>query len=293
MGYNQLDIYVLKGISMKNIKHLICPVCHKPLLEKEKSLACENSHSFDVAGKGYVNLLLSQDKNSKDPGDNKDMAKARKRFLDKGYYKPLADGLCELFTKRIKLRSDEPVLLDAGCGNGYYTDSIGKSLQEASIDCSIYGIDISKEAIRLAAGRNKEISFVVASIFKIPIMTEKVDYILNAFAPSVDLEFSRVLKKDGLLVTVIPGKRHLYQLKSVLYENPYENDEKEPALPSFKLEERIRINGFIELNSREDIADLLTMTPYYWRTPREGIERLNRLDKLGTEIDFIIGVHKK
>ena len=278
---------------MKNIEHLICPVCHKPLLKKEKSLACKNSHSFDIAGKGYVNLLLSKDKNSKDPGDNKDMAKARKRFLDKGYYKLLADGLCDLFSQKIKSREDNPVLLDAGCGDGYYTDCIGKSLQKTLINCSIYGIDISKEAIRLAAGRNKEISFVVASIFKIPLMTGKTDYILNAFAPSNDSEFSRVLKKDGLLVTVIPGKRHLYELKSVLYEKPYENDEKEPALPSFKLEERIRINGFIELDSREDIADLLTMTPYYWRTPREGIERLNTLDKLYTEIDFIIGIHKK
>lgn len=80
MGYNQLGIYVLKGIIMKSIKHLVCPVCHKPLLEREKSLTCENSHSFDIAGKGYVNLLLSQDKNSKDPGDNKDMAKAGSAF---------------------------------------------------------------------------------------------------------------------------------------------------------------------------------------------------------------------
>lgn len=278
---------------MKSIKHLVCPVCHKPLLEREKSLTCENSHSFDIAGKGYVNLLLSQDKNSKDPGDNKDMAKARKRFLDKGYYNLLADGLCDLFSQMVISRGDNPVLLDAGCGDGYYTDCISKSLQKALLNCTIYGIDISKEAIRLAAGRNKEISFVVASIFKIPLMTEKIDFILNAFAPSNDPEFSRVLKKDGVLVTVIPGKRHLYELKSVLYEKPYENDEKEPSLPSFKLEEQIRINGFIQLKSHEDIADLLTMTPYYWRTPKEGIERLNRLDKLGTEIDFIIGAHKK
>jgi len=279
---------------MKSIKHLICPVCHKPLLKKEKSLTCENYHSFDIAGKGYVNLLLSQDKNSKDPGDNKDMAKARKRFLDKGYYNLLADRLCDLFSQRFILRRDDnPVLLDAGCGDGYYTDCISKSLLKASIDCSIYGIDISKEAIRLAAGRNKEISFIVASLFKIPLMTEKIDYILNAFAPSNDAEFNRVLKKDGFLVTVIPGKRHLYELKSVLYEKPYENDEKGPVLPSFSLSEQIRINGFIELDCHEDIADLLTMTPYYWRTPKEGIERLNRLDKLGTEIEFIIGIHKK
>lgn len=278
---------------MRNFERLICPVCHNHLQENERSLTCEYSHSFDVAGKGYANLLLSQDKNSKDPGDNKVMAKARKRFLDKGYYNPLSDGLCDLFTQRLIQSADYPVLLDAGCGDGYYTNNISKSLLDASINCSIYGIDISKQAIRLASGRSKEICFLVASLFKIPLMSEKSDFILNAFAPSHDSEFNRVLKDDGALVTVIPGKRHLYQLKSVLYENPYENDEKEPDLPSFRLEEQVRINGFIELNSREDIADLLTMTPYYWRTPSEGINRLNSLDKLGTEIEFIIGVHKK
>ncbi len=277
---------------MKSFEHLICPVCHKPLLANAKSLSCESLHSFDIAGKGYINLLLTQDKNSKDPGDNKDMAKARKRFLDKGYYSPLSDGLCDLFSRRL-ICGDNSVLLDAGCGDGYYTDCISKSLSKASLNCSIYGIDISKEAIRLAAGRNKEISFIVASLFKIPIESSQSYFILNTFAPSNDSEFSRVLKNDGVLLTVIPGKRHLFQLKSVLYDKPYENDEKEPDLPSFRLEEQVRINGFIELNAHEDIADLLTMTPYYWRTPRDGIERLNRLEKLGTEIEFIIGVHKK
>lgn len=278
---------------MKNFEHIICPVCHKQLLENKKSLTCESLHSFDVAGKGYINLLLSQDKNSKDPGDNKEMAKARKRFLDKGYYSPLSDGLSELFSQRLISSGTDSVLLDAGCGDGYYTNNISKSLFKASIDCSIYGIDISKDAVRLAAGRSKEICFIVASLFKIPLMSETSDFILNAFAPANDSEFRRVLKEGGSLVTVIPGKRHLYELKSVLYERPYENDEKEPELPSFRLEEQVRINGFIELNSREDIDDLLTMTPYYWRTPREGIERLNKLDRLGTKIEFIIGVHKK
>ncbi|MGI6123936.1 MAG: putative RNA methyltransferase [Acetivibrionales bacterium] len=298
---------------MSKFKHLICPICQNPLLNmqlpskqiscehtftehqiaKPKSILCSKRHTFDLAGKGYVNLLMIQDKNSKSPGDNKDMTKARKRFLDKGYYEPLALGLCNLFSQKLTSSDVEKVLFDAGCGDGYYTDIIKRYTSKKSLNLHVYGMDISKEAIRLASGRNKDIGFIVASLFKIPIESSCVDVILNAFAPSNDSEFSRVLKKDGVLLTVIPGKRHLFQLKSVLYEKPYENDEKEPEFPSFRLEEQVRIKGFIELNSREDIADLLTMTPYYWRTPREGIERLNSLDKLGTEIEFVIGVRKK
>jgi 23S rRNA (guanine745-N1)-methyltransferase len=143
----------------------------------------------------------------------------------------------------------------------------------------------------LAAGRNKEISFLVASLFKIPFQDHQADFLLNAFAPASDLEFERVLKKDGLLVTVIPGREHLIELKSVLYDRPYENDEKEPELPSFKLEDQVRIKASIVINNHNDISDLVTMTPYYWRTPKEGLERLNKLDSLTITTEFIIGIH--
>lgn len=278
---------------MNNFEHLICPVCQKPLVQTQQSLVCLSGHSFDMAGKGYVNLLLSQNKNSKDPGDNKDMAKARKRFLDKGYYAPLAQGLSNVFAQKLSLKKSCHILLDAGCGDGYYTNYLQSSFAENALNCSVYGMDISKEAIRLASVRNKEIHFLVASLFKLPFASNQADFILNAFAPASDAEFNRVLKKDGLLITVIPGKNHLFELKSVLYDKPYENDEKEPDLPSFKSKEQVRIKATINVGSHEDLSDLLTMTPYYWRTPKEGIERFNKLESLETAIEFIIGIHEK
>lgn len=283
---------------MNKFEHLICPVCHSCLSSKQtftepQSLVCSNLHSFDVSRKGYVNLLLTQDKNSKDPGDNKEMAKARKRFLDKGYYEPLAKGLCTLFSQKLSSMDNKSVLLDAGCGDGYYTDSIKRFISEKSLSFSVYGMDISKEAIRLASGRNKDIGFLVASLFRIPFESNSADFILNAFAPSSDSEFCRIMKDEGLLVTVIPGKNHLNGLKSVLYENPYENDEKEPELLSFKCEDQVRINDTIRIGSQEDIADLLTMTPYYWKTSKEGVERLKKLASLETQIEFIINIHSK
>lgn len=275
---------------MADFLHLICPVCRKPLRKEDQRLLCSSSHSFDLAGKGYVNLLLSHNKNSKDPGDNKDMALSRKRFLDKGYYVILARGLTQILEQHLSDKR-ESVLLDAGCGDGYYTDYLKRSFLTKALLCNIYGMDISKEAIRLAAGRNREISFSVASLFKLPFADHQADILLNAFAPASDLEFGRVLKKDGLLVTVIPGREHLLELKAVLYDNPYENDEKEPELPSFKLEDQVRIKTAIEINHHEDLSDLVTMTPYYWRTPKEGLERLNKIDRLTITIEFIIGIH--
>lgn len=281
---------------MSNFEHMICPVCKEPLSKTKQSLVCLLGHSFDIAGRGYVNLLLSQNKNSKEPGDNKDMARARKRFLDKGYYEPLANGLSLLFVQKLKQKkqiNSNFMIIDAGCGDGYYTNHLQCTFSEKSFNCSLYGMDISKEAVRLAAGRNKDIRFLVASLFKLPFADRAADFILNAFAPASDAEFERVLENDGQLITVIPGSDHLFELKSILYENPYKNDEKEPDLPSFKSVEQVHIKAKVKIESSEDLADLLTMTPYYWRTSKEGIERLKRYQGLETTIEFIIGVHEK
>lgn len=277
---------------MTDFNFLSCPVCHNPLVRHERVLSCARGHSFDIASKGYVHLLLSQDKHSKDPGDSKEMAQARKRFLDKGYYAPLAQALCDETKKLLPQNTPEsPLVVDAGCGDGYYTHALHRSFVESSMAIQLYGLDISKEAIRLAAGRCKEINFVVASLFKIPLLSEAAHVLINAFAPASDSEFARVLKKQGHLVTVIPGRDHLFELKSVLYEKPYLNDEKEPELPSFTREKQVRVKQFIHIPSPEDLQDLVLMTPYYWKTPKEGLERLGKLSSLKTTIDFIISIH--
>lgn len=275
---------------MLNTEHLICPVCQKPLKPAPQSLICISGHSFDLAGKGYVNLLLSQDKNSKDPGDNKEMATARKQFLDKSYYSILAEKLRTIVIGMIN-KNSETFILDAGCGDGYYTNHL--SLGEEFSSVSICGVDISKEAIRLASGRNKSIDFIVASLFKMPFRNNCADVIINAFAPSSDSEFSRILKNNGFLITVIPGRSHLIELKSVLYDKPYENDEKEPELTSFKAEGQARVKASIKIGSQEDLSNLVSMTPYGYRTPKEGLARLHMLDSLETTIEFIISLYKK
>ncbi len=278
---------------MSGFEHLICPVCQKPLTQTRQSLSCPSGHSFDMASKGYVNLLLSQDKNSKDPGDNKEMVQARRRFLDKGYYEPLSQALCEILTHKVFQKKERCILVDAGCGEGYYTHQIQQSLAESRLSHKIYGVDISKGAIHLATGRNKQIQFLAASLFKLPFSSQCADLIINAFAPSCNREFKRILKKDGFLITVIPGKKHLIELKSVLYDRPYENDEKEPDLISFIKEDQEHIEESIVINNSDDLIDLLAMTPYSYRTPQEGIERLKKLTQLTITLEFIITVYSR
>ena len=64
----------------------ICPVCKNELSEEEKLYRCENGHCFDKSKFGYVNLLQSQKSSAKRHGDDRLMVRARRDFLDSGYY---------------------------------------------------------------------------------------------------------------------------------------------------------------------------------------------------------------
>ena len=73
--------------------HLICPICKSALKSSEKTYRCESNHSFDIAKEGYVHLLPVQKKNSKNPGDSKEMINARRAFLENGHYTPLVNKI--------------------------------------------------------------------------------------------------------------------------------------------------------------------------------------------------------
>ena len=144
----------------------ICPVCAAALQREERRYICPAGHSFDRAKEGYCNLLPVNRKHSKAPGDDKAMATARSVFLGKGYYAPLREALCAL---AVSMTGEAPTVLDAGCGEGYYTDGIYRALQDAGKAPQMAGTDISKFILRRAAKREKDIEFAVASSYRLPM----------------------------------------------------------------------------------------------------------------------------
>ena len=101
------EIKLNKDREIKSKKKLInyiykCPVCDSELRKSEKQYVCCNNHNFDISRKGYVNLLLVNQKKTKQPGDNKEMVESRSRFLDKGYYSYFSDKLNEIVSQRLK-----------------------------------------------------------------------------------------------------------------------------------------------------------------------------------------------
>lgn len=263
---------------------LICPVCSNELTAENRIYKCEANHCFDIAKEGYVNLL-SAHKSGDNTGDNKEMARSRRDFLEKGFYSPLADAVGECLEK---YSCDGDNVLDICCGEGYYTSVLAKKYNR-----DFYGFDLSKNMVRLAGKRKCGAKFFVANIASIPIKSDSVKFAFHLFAPFHSAEFSRIISDDGVVLTAIPGKNHLYGLKEVLYDTPYYNDEKEPDADNLTLIEKVRVKSTITLDSKEDIKALFQMTPYYYHTPSEGMDRLDKLNILTTEIEFILLIYKK
>lgn len=269
-----------------------CPICNAPLTREERAYTCPGGHSFDLAAAGYTHLLPANRKHSKNPGDDKAMVAARSAFLDKGYYAPLLDCLSGLIVNDTAALP-APVLVDSGCGEGYYTAGIFHALEQAGKTPRAAGVDISKFALKKAAKRLPQGEFAVASVYRLPIPDHTAHVLTNVFSPLCPEEFFRVLKKDGLFYYVVPSALHLWEMKQVLYDVPYENAVKREDYPGFRWLRAVPLRYTVHLDCSQDIMALFGMTPYAWKTPKAGVERLAALEQLDTQIGFDVHVYQK
>lgn len=251
---------------------LICPVCGNELSRDENRLCCKNGHSFDIAKEGYVNLLTGSKSGNK-TGDSKESARARHEFLQKGYFSFLKDEISK------KLNG---TVLDICCGEGYYDDYSGE----------LYGFDLSKEMARLAAKRKNGGHYFVANLKAIPVKSESIDTAIHIFAPFNDGEFARVLISGGRLYSVVPAPDHLFELKKLIYDTPYFNDENYPDGKNLRLILKQKISRTVNI-PREDLKTLFSMTPYFYRTSEKDKEKINSVDSLKTTLAFTILEYEK
>lgn len=270
------------------MSHFVCPVCNSELMLEGNIFRCRNNHCYDRARSGYVNLLMSQAK--KVHGDDKTMLLARRNFLEKRYYKPLLDKLTEIIIRCVK---NNDVLLDAGCGEGWYTDNIYRELKSRDYNVHVIGIDISKNAVELLAKRNKEIETAFASVYKMPVKSESCDIVLSVFAPVCAEEIKRVLKRDAVFIRVYPLERHLLSLKKLIYDNVVLNELPNRDIEGLKLAESHTVKNIINLGTNGDILNLFMMTPYYYRTSQSDKGKIAETDKLSTETEFGIDVYRR
>lgn len=267
---------------------LRCPLCGTTLsLSDGCSLRCAGvrRHTFNIARAGYVNLNTHLPSS----GDSAQMAAARRTFLRRGYYAPLAAALAHMAKTHAPSLS---LLADAGCGEGYYTEAVG-----AQFD-AVLGADLSKHALALAGKHAKHADFgdklfyTAASVYALPLADSSCDCVMSVFAPIAADEVLRVLKPGGVLLTAAAGRDHLTELKAVLYDTVIPNDMRRdyPTALSLVQDEALRFSVTV---AEEDIYPLFTMTPYFYRTRKERAARLSALKSLPVTLDFALRVYKK
>jgi 23S rRNA (guanine745-N1)-methyltransferase len=237
-----------------------CPLCQQNLTQHHNSFVCASNHSFDLAKEGYLHLLPVQQKNSKVPGDSPLMMQSRRDFLNAGYYQPLSDAVNQYFSAVLP---PQPVVLDLGCGEGYYSNRLMQAL--ANKELRLYGLDIAKTAIKKAAKSYPAIRFCVASAWHLPFADQSFDAALKLCAPCEPEELARVLKTDGLLLTVTPAPEHLLEIKQQVYSSVRLHSDQIEAIPGFEHQERQELKLQLADLPADMVLNLLEMTPLAWK----------------------------
>jgi len=231
-----------------------------------------------------VNLLLANQRRSKDPGDDKAMMAARAAFLDAGWYAPVADALADTVLADLAATR----IVDVGCGEGHYLRRL-RELSDRPLD--LHGLDISRHAVEAAAKRDPASLYAVAGAHRLPLITAAADALISHFAPLETAEAHRALRPSGRLIVGAPGPRHLFGLRTLIYETPTEHPEVAPLTEGFALIAETRVRNDLELRDAQAVAALIGMTPYAWAA--DARERLAGLDRLDTEVDVIIRTYER
>ncbi len=262
---------------------ILCPICGEILEKKDRCFLCGNRHSFDIARQGYVNLLPVQQKHSLNPGDTSRQVRSRRDFLEGGFYEPIADAVCDLAKK---YSCDGPIL-DAGCGEGYYSARLKNVLQ-----AELVGLDISKEAVRYAAGKYKDALWLCGTAAHLPIGDNSIGLLTSLFAVTLPEEFLRVLRPDGAFIQVLAAADHLLGLKSIIYPRLTDKPkDSAPDLPGFTLVESVPVRFSFTVTG-EQVQNLLAMTPHIYRIGPEGLARLQQTESLTDTASCVVNLYR-
>jgi 23S rRNA (guanine745-N1)-methyltransferase len=236
-----------------------------------------------------VNLLPVQKKKSRDPGDNREMVEARRRFLDAGHYDPIADAV----VTQVSGLSTGPsrTILDSGCGEGFYLHRLALALAALDLPATLLGLDISKHAIQLAAKKNRDLGWLVASARGAPIQPHSLDTILCLFGFCFYEDFARLLKPGGSLLRVDAGPEHLLELRQRIYP------ELKPARPfnylsatdaGFALQQEHALRFTLPRLDDATLHQLMAMTPHMYRADKSLLGRLTASEIPPIRVDVVL-----
>ncbi len=209
-----------------------CPLCRETMEIEEFSFVCARGHRFDLSKNGYLNLLPHADQSMY----SKALFNSREKVSRAGFFDPLLDRITEEILRQVN-GPDGLRILDAGCGEGSHLMGILQRMERLRAEDDPFkdagptvavGIDISKEGIHQAASQASSMIWCVADLAALPLKPEQFDVVLNILSPANYDEFNRILKKNGILIKVVPENDYLQEIRRAVYEPsdrpPYLND---------------------------------------------------------------------
>ncbi len=273
-----------------------CPVCNEAMFMNDfGSLTCNSGHNFDLAKKGYLNLLTS----SNAPVYSKELFEARHRVCEAGFYTPLIDEIAKTIDEYKKSINNKKIsILDAGCGEGSHIYSVFQRLTENQNNTYV-GVDISKDSIKIAARNNADIIWCVADLARLPFQNKSFDVVLNILSPANYSEFDRILNDEGIVIKVVPGSNYLRELREIIYIDKDVSDYSNSKVINY-FKGKLDVKGIQNVNYKFDVSEeflphFIRMTPLTWG---ESTEKLNdicqkNISSITVDLTFIIGTKKK
>jgi len=271
------------------IKNLMkCPRCGKKIRFHGGGLVCKWEHRFDISSKGYVNMLQE---NRALKGYDKAFFQSRRRIFEAGYYAHLVEAVTETAARYVK-DLDSVTVVDAGCGEGFYSLAVQRYLEESAAAGQVLAFDIAADAIKTAAKSEEPVKWMVADITNIPVKDGAADVVLDVFTPANYGEFSRILAENGVVIKVIPGANHMRQLREAaadqLRNKDYSNEEVlDYFLEHFHLAERFSVSRTLPV-SGENLEDLVRMTPLLFDVDKHALD-LSAVSAITVEGEILVG----
>lgn len=266
---------------IRNMLLIECPICHGEMhMFQEKSLVCGQRHCFDISKQGYVNFNPS-----KNTSYSEELFVHRHKIFADGFYQPLVNLIEDLVTGRREYSN--PLILDAGCGEGYYSKSVLPNSR-----CVKLAFDISKKAVQLAAKDCDAAFWMVADLDNIPVKSDSIDVILNILAPANYAEFNRVLKKDGVIIKVIPGENYLIELRKLAVNQLMNKEYRNTAVVEYfksqvRYVKKTRLSYQLPLNKAQAFS-FAKMTPMMMAVKLDEL-CLDDLNAITIELDILEG----
>ncbi len=270
-----------------------CPVCGDTMRLNKTSLVCPTRHTFDLASRGYLNLLLRPAHTRYDST----MLAARQQLCRSGFFAPLIEAMYDLIEQADVIgKQPASLLLDAGCGEGSHLSELIKMFEQTTPQrVQGVGLDISKDGIRLAVRDAWDIIWCVANLSQLPIQDQQCQIVTNILSPANYAEFTRVLTPDGILLKVVPGDRHLAELRALL-----SGEAEKAATPPERITQHFESFFTMQANHHltyantllpEQVPQLLTMTPLSWNITEAKRETVlsSGLAEITVDLHILVG----